>query len=88
VNTAICAAVLAHERAHLHGGHLDPMMLLRALATAMSRLPLLRSAVQSVEPLVEMSADDRAARLHGRRAVPTGFVALAGESRLAGPCRA
>jgi hypothetical protein len=35
-----------------------------------------------------MSADDRAARLHGRRAVPTGFVALAGESRLAGPCRA
>lgn len=54
VNTAICAAVLAHERAHLHGGHLDPMMLLRALATAMSRLPLIRSAVQSVDRLVEM----------------------------------
>ncbi|WP_284232040.1 M56 family metallopeptidase [Mycobacterium antarcticum] len=75
------AAVLAHERAHLSGRHLQLMMLLRSLSDAMPRLPLFRRAVDSVGRLVEMCADDTAARQHGRVAVLNGLVALAGQPR-------
>jgi beta-lactamase regulating signal transducer with metallopeptidase domain len=75
------AAVLAHERAHLAGRHLQLMMLLRSLSAAMPRLPLFRNAVESVGHLVEMSADDRAARQHGRATVLDGLVTLAGQPR-------
>ncbi|MCW2550556.1 MAG: hypothetical protein JWR78_337 [Mycobacterium sp.] len=77
-------AVLAHERAHLCGRHPQLMMLLRSLATAMPRLPLFRNAVDSVGRLVEMCADDTAARQHGRHAVLCGLLALAGQSRATG----
>jgi hypothetical protein len=78
------AAVLAHEKAHLAGRHLQLMMLLRSLAAAMPRLPLFRNAVDSVGRLIEMCADDEAARRHGRPAVLGGLVALAGQPRAAG----
>lgn len=76
------AAVVAHERAHLSGHHLQLMMLLRALATAMPRLPLFGHAAASVGRLVEMCADDAAARRHGRPALVSGLVALAGQKPL------
>ncbi len=72
------AAVLAHEQAHLTGRHPQLMMLLRALASAMPRLPLFPAAVESVGRLVEMCADDAAARRHGRDTLLCGLVALAG----------
>ena len=72
------AAVLAHERAHLSGRHPQLMMLLRALAHAMPRLPLFPAAVAAVGRLVEMCADDTAARRHGRDALLGGLIALAG----------
>lgn len=72
------AAVLAHEQAHLNGRHPQLMMLLRALATSVPRLPLFAAAVPAVGRLVEMHADDVAARQHGRDALLTGLVTLAG----------
>ncbi len=71
------AAVLAHEQAHLAGRHPQLMMLLRALASAMPRLPLFRAAVEAVGRLVEMCADDNAARRHGPEALLCGLIALA-----------
>lgn len=72
------AAVLAHERAHLKGRHPQLMMLLRALAASLPALPLFPAAVAGVGRLVEMNADDVAAREHGRDALLTGLVTLAG----------
>ena len=71
------AAVLAHEQAHLAGRHPQLMMLLRALASAMPRLPLFPAAVDAVGRLVEMCADDNAARRHGRDTLLGGLIALA-----------
>lgn len=71
------AAVVAHERAHLAARHPQLMMVLRALAAAMPRLPLFGAAVWAVAPLVEMCADDAASRRCGRDAVLSGLVTLA-----------
>ncbi len=60
------------------------MMLLRSLSSAMPRLPLFRNAVHSVGRLVEMCADDTAARQYGRYAVLGGLVALAGQPHATG----
>ncbi|NOQ62023.1 M48 family metalloprotease [Mycolicibacterium fortuitum] len=76
-------AVLAHEHAHLSGRHPQLMMLLRALAAAMPRLPLFSAAAQTVGALVEMCADDSAARRHGRDPLLSGLARLAGHSRVA-----
>jgi Zn-dependent protease with chaperone function len=78
------AAVVAHERAHLDGWHPQVMMLLRALAATMPRIPLFPAAVTSVGRLVEMWADDVAARRHGRAVLLGGIVTLAGQPRARG----
>ncbi|BDY30545.1 M56 family metallopeptidase [Mycolicibacterium mageritense] len=78
------AAVLAHEQAHLAGRHPQLMMALRALALAMPRLPLFTAAVGAVGRLVEMCADDSAARRHGRETLLCGLVSLA-DSRSSRP---
>ena len=70
-------AVLAHERAHLSGRH----HLLRALARigrlVLPFLPLIRDADAQVARLVEMHADDAAARASDPRSVATALVILA-----------
>ncbi|MBS1691465.1 MAG: M56 family metallopeptidase [Actinobacteria bacterium] len=76
------AAVLAHEQAHVSGRHPQLMMTLRALAISMPRLPLLAAAVEAVGSLVEMCADDRAARRYGRDTVLCSLMALAGGPRV------
>lgn len=78
------SAVLAHERAHLRGRHPQLMMLLKALAATLPRLPLVRVGADAVGRLVEMSADDAAARRHGRDTLLSGLVALAGQPRATG----
>ena len=72
------AAVLAHENAHITGHHHQLLMVLRALATSLPRLPLFRSGADAVAELLEMCADDTAARRHGTRPLLRGLLTLAG----------
>jgi Zn-dependent protease with chaperone function/uncharacterized membrane protein len=70
------AAVLAHERAHLAGHHAVIVSTLRALAAAFPRLSLITEGARQVARLLEMCADDVAARRHSSRALLSGLVAL------------
>lgn len=72
------AAVLAHENAHLTGHHHQLLMALRALAETLPRLPLIRSGADSVAALLEMCADDTAARSVGTPSLLSGLLTLAG----------
>ncbi|CAN5719400.1 M56 family metallopeptidase [soil metagenome] len=72
------AAVLAHERAHIRGRHHHVLMVLRALASTLPRLPLFQQAASATTDLLEMCADDAAARRHGRRPLLDGLMALSG----------
>jgi len=78
LNRAQLKAVLAHEDAHLTGHHHHILMALRALAVTLPHLPLFASAHQAVAELLEMCADDTAARRVGTRPLLTGLLALAG----------
>lgn len=56
----------------------------RGLATVFPRLPLMTAAVPEVSRLLEIRADDAAARRHGRRALLSGLISLAGVGTPAG----
>lgn len=71
-------AVLAHENAHIAGRHHHILMVLRALAATLPRIPLFATARHSVADLLEMCADDTAARRVGTRPLLAGLSALAG----------
>lgn len=71
------AAVLAHERAHLAGYHPQIVTALKALATALPRVRLITDGLTEVSRLLEMCADDTAARRHGRTALLSGLIDLA-----------
>lgn len=77
-------AVLAHEDAHIAGRHHQVLMVLRALAATLPRLPLFRRGVAAVGDLLEMCADDTAARRHSSRALVAGMLELAGPVQPAG----
>lgn len=79
LNRSQLKAVLAHEDAHLSGHHHHILMVLRALAATLPRLPLFSCAHQAVAELLEMCADDTAARRVGTRPLLTGLLALAGQ---------
>lgn len=72
------AAVIAHERAHLDGRHAYMVASVRGLATALPRIELFASAATQVCSLLEMCADDAAARRHGHRPLLAGLLALSG----------
>ncbi|MBL1076580.1 M56 family metallopeptidase [Nocardia sp. 2] len=72
------AAVLAHERAHLSGRHHLILAVTRALATALPRVTLFTLGAREVALLLEMVADDSAARIHGRDTVVAALLALGG----------
>jgi Zn-dependent protease with chaperone function len=79
------AAVLAHEQAHLRARHdvvLLPFVVARRL---LARVPGIRSAGESVALLVEMCADDDAARTHGPEVVHRALVRLGGAGSVAPP---
>jgi Zn-dependent protease with chaperone function len=78
LDRAELTAVIAHERAHLVGHHPAVMTALRGLSTVFARLPLMTQAAVEVARLLEMCADDAAARRHGRRALVDGLMALVG----------
>ncbi|MGD9620767.1 MAG: M56 family metallopeptidase [Mycolicibacterium sp.] len=71
-------AILAHERAHIAGRHHDLLVVLRALAAGLPRMPLFCAAAEAVSDLLEMCADDAAARQHGARPLLSGIATLIG----------
>jgi Zn-dependent protease with chaperone function len=71
------AAVLAHERAHLRGRHHLVLVLADGLHRAFPGLPLFTKAKQEVVRLIELRADDVAARHHPRLHIAAALVSLA-----------
>jgi Zn-dependent protease with chaperone function len=71
-------AVLAHERAHLAGRHHLLLAATRALAASLPRVRLFTVAETEIAGLLEMCADDTAARRHGTGALLAAILALAG----------
>ncbi len=72
------AAVLAHERAHLHEHHHLIITLARGLSRVFPRIPLFTTGARELARLVELCADDAAARRHGRRTVSDALLAMLG----------
>ncbi|GAA1017519.1 hypothetical protein Aple_032030 [Acrocarpospora pleiomorpha] len=70
-------AVLAHERAHLRGRHHLVLGLVDGLARAFPGLPLFAKARSEIVRLVELHADDVAARHHPRLHIAAALVSLA-----------
>lgn len=70
-------AVLAHEHAHLRGRHHLVIAASQALLNAFPRVPLFAIACGEIGRLLEMLADDAAARQSDRTMVATALVALA-----------
>ena len=77
LDPAQLAAVLAHERAHLTGRHHQLLALARIGSLVLPFLPLMRDADAQVARLVEMHADDAAARASDPRSLATALVVLA-----------
>ncbi|MBA2473399.1 MAG: M56 family metallopeptidase [Pseudonocardiales bacterium] len=71
-------AVLSHERAHLAGRHHLILALTRGLATILPRIQLVTIGAAEVARLLEMCADDAAARAHGPATVLGALLALSG----------
>jgi Zn-dependent protease with chaperone function len=72
------AAVIAHERAHLRGRHHLAVAVASGLRRAFPLAPLFATAADEIARLVEMRADDVAARGTDRISVAAALVALAG----------
>jgi Zn-dependent protease with chaperone function len=77
LSTAQLAAVVAHERAHARGRHHRLRDLARMLNRAFPRVPVFAHAVPEVGRLVELRADDVAARDHSPLVMAHALVALA-----------
>lgn len=71
-------AVLAHERAHLAGRHHALLTLLAALRRGAPGVALFAEAEQEVARLLEMCADDVAARRHGSVPLVSALLAMSG----------
>jgi Zn-dependent protease with chaperone function len=69
-------AVVAHERAHLRSRHDLVIEAFTALHAAFPRWVRSRLALDSVRALLEMLADDHAARLHGRGVLAGAITAM------------
>jgi Zn-dependent protease with chaperone function len=74
------AGVLAHERAHLRGRHHLAVGMARAFDRAFPGVPLFSRATAEIERLIELLADDVAARRVDRVEVASALVTLAGMS--------
>ncbi|MBW3551510.1 MAG: M48 family metalloprotease [Proteobacteria bacterium] len=72
------AAVIAHERAHLRERHHIAVAVAAGLARAFPLVPLFTAAANEIARLVEMRADDAAARDTDQISVAAALVALAG----------
>ncbi|MEV0143848.1 MULTISPECIES: M56 family metallopeptidase [unclassified Nonomuraea] len=71
------SAVIAHERAHLRGRHHLVLAFGEVLARAFPAVPLFERARTELARLVELLADDLAARRHPRIVIAAALVRLA-----------
>jgi Zn-dependent protease with chaperone function len=69
-------AVLAHEHAHLAGRHHQILAFTRGLAAIMPRVELFSTGARELARLLEMCADDAAARRHGARTLLDALLAM------------
>ncbi len=76
------SAVLAHERAHLAGHHHQILAVTRGLAGIVHRVRLFTIGAREVARLLEMCADDAAARRHGTRTLLDALAAVCGSAPL------
>jgi Zn-dependent protease with chaperone function len=77
LDDAQLAAVLAHERAHLDGRHDLAVNVAAAIERAFPGVPLFRAAHREIAHLIELLADDAAARRHDRATVAAALVTVA-----------
>ncbi|GAA3857107.1 M56 family metallopeptidase [Amycolatopsis tucumanensis] len=75
---ACAAAVLAHEHAHLRGRHHLLVGIADVLRRTVPFVALFRQAPAAIRDLVELSADEAAARRHGPTAVRAALLGVAG----------
>jgi Zn-dependent protease with chaperone function len=73
-----CRAALAHEVAHVRGGHPALLFLGRVMAQAFGALPPVRRAFASLRRELEASADDHAVRAVGDPEVVASAIAKVG----------
>ncbi|WP_299956529.1 M56 family metallopeptidase [uncultured Modestobacter sp.] len=73
------AATLEHERAHLRGHHHALVTVAETLAAALPWCPLLGAAPAAIRDLVELAADDQAARRCGPEAVQVALRRMTGQ---------
>lgn len=73
-------AVMAHESAHLRGRHHLLVAVTTGVTDAFPRVPLLAGMAAQVAQLVELIADDAAARQAGRSVVAAALARVAGTS--------
>ncbi len=76
------AAVLAHEHAHLDGRHHQILAFTRSLAAILPRAALFTTGAAEIARLLEMCADDAAARRCGPDALLDALLALTGQPPL------
>lgn len=77
LSTSELGGVLAHEAAHLRGRHNWAVALSEVLARAFPRVRLFTVAAVQTKQLIELLADDAAARQVGRINVASAIVSLA-----------
>ncbi|MBY6350581.1 M56 family metallopeptidase [Rhodococcoides corynebacterioides] len=80
LDDAELAAILTHERSHLRARHDLVLEAFMAVNQAFPRLVRSRSALGSVQLLVELLADDSAVRVTGPKPLARALVACAGSA--------
>jgi Zn-dependent protease with chaperone function len=70
-------AVVAHEEGHTHARHDLVILPFASMVDLLRWMPYARRAPSAVTTLLEMAADDFAARLHGRTTVATALAHIA-----------
>jgi Zn-dependent protease with chaperone function len=72
------AAVLAHERGHVHERHDLVLLPFASMIEMLEWMPYVRRAPAAVAGLLEMAADDYAARTHHPRVLASALVHMSG----------
>lgn len=80
------AAVLSHERGHVRARHHWLAQCAQALAAGFPGVGVFSAFRDQVGELVELAADDRAARRHGRLTTAHAMVELNAERGVFGAC--
>lgn len=76
LDDAQLAAVISHEQAHLRGRHHTVLAVTSGLSRALYRVRLFSDGAREVARLLEMCADDAAARRHSADTVVDALLAL------------